>query len=692
MAFDPDAFLAEKPAQFDPDAFLASTPAPAPAPKKSRVQQAIDSFQPENIAQQVAGLGEAATQLGTGMVGQAVGGLRGLGTLVTGGGVAAARKKIRDTEEALTYQPRGEHGRAAAGLAALPMELATEAGGAVGEAVGGNAGRAIGSAAPAIAATLAGGGAALRAAPKVPQVRPVLERARAAVEQRGQPTAAQVAESRVNAPQIDAANAAQRHGISIDPSAANPSLKNRAAASFVGESALSEAMSKANAGKAEMALKRDIGIAPDAPISMESINRARAAAAEPSAQIAQLPPMRADAAISAELNALRNNTPTIGGETAARLQNKLTSQAMDMVAADVPPAVLLENISSLRKRARDIRKMADAGPERLATADTSIGIANALEGMIERNLQTSGNVPLMQQFRDGRTAQAKSYLLEDITDMTTGKIDATKLHRLASEDNAMTGVFKDIGDIAGNFPESFGSSGSGSGAASYAQRRAARLAIPGVLGEVASAMTTLPRNMLAKTMASRGYQSKNAVPRDFRPRREQLGYADTVAEPPPLSLAPEGTSLPTTRQNIEPTVRPTLELSPMNAEVAALRNKGARTPMGSGPVEFTPGGGKDFMLRQEGLTQPAMSEAINGFRARAADLEKKVANASGMWKQKYQAELDALKQEFGAGMEQFGVRSPQEAIGFQPLYEGGRGTRLPVQQTFDPRIDALRRK
>ena len=45
----------------------------------------------------------------------------------------------------------------------------------------------------------------------------------------------------------------------------------------------------------------------------------------------------------------------------------------------------MTNIQSLRKRARDIYKKNDAGPEGLAEADVSLQIANQLEKAVENN-------------------------------------------------------------------------------------------------------------------------------------------------------------------------------------------------------------------------------------------------------------------------------------------------------------------
>ena len=85
------------------------------------------------------GLGwlEGGAQMLTGLGGAAIGGLSGLGTLMTGGGVEKAAKNASYLSSALTYQPRSEEGQGVSQALAAPMELASKGTGYVGEKIGG---------------------------------------------------------------------------------------------------------------------------------------------------------------------------------------------------------------------------------------------------------------------------------------------------------------------------------------------------------------------------------------------------------------------------------------------------------------------------------------------------------------------------------------------------------------------------
>lgn len=66
------------------------------------------------LGDKASGIGQVAASMGTGMVGMAAGGLRGLADIATGNS-AQASSDIANTENALTYQPRTATGKAMAG-------------------------------------------------------------------------------------------------------------------------------------------------------------------------------------------------------------------------------------------------------------------------------------------------------------------------------------------------------------------------------------------------------------------------------------------------------------------------------------------------------------------------------------------------------------------------------------------------
>lgn len=80
------------------------------------------------------------------------------------------------------------------------------------------------------------------------------------------------------------------------------------------------------------------------------------------------------------------------------------------------------------------------------------GMANAMESLIEENLQRTGKPELMERFRQARTAIAMSHDVESALDPKTRKIDPGRLSSLMTEGRPLSGGLKDIGEVAGQFP------------------------------------------------------------------------------------------------------------------------------------------------------------------------------------------------------------------------------------------------
>lgn len=125
---------------------------------------------------------------------------------------------------------------------------------------------------------------------------------------------------------------------------------------------------------------------------------------------------------------------------------------MDVAAtrtAELSTAQTLKAIQDLRRYAKeDFRKQnSDMGTTRM-------GIANQLEELVDANLQKSGNRQALQQYREARTRFAKIYMLERVTNRTTGRVDLQKMARLSNTPeyrNVLTGEFKEAADFANTY-------------------------------------------------------------------------------------------------------------------------------------------------------------------------------------------------------------------------------------------------
>lgn len=329
------------------------------------------------------------------------------------------------------------------------------------------------------------------------------------------------AQSFQEAPRIESAQKAQRLGINLDPGSSNPTFVNRLVERAVGTGNVQKAIAESNIHQPTVVAKNELGIPERKVLSPKVFAEARQAASKPYEDIKKIGNFVADEDTVTALNDLRQSEALIGGEATKGTIDKLIDSAVTRVQGGLTGKDLLDNISNLRKDARTIYKKTDLSPEQRAVADANIGIANALEGLVEKNL--AANPKLLEQFREARTKMAKTYAYENVTDMNTGLIDVTKLAKLTAKDNALTGDIADLGFIAGNHPEAF--TAKPRGALERGATYLARSTIPGSVGFLvagpAGAITGAALGKAVewagkKVVTRKGYQARHAVPKDYR--------------------------------------------------------------------------------------------------------------------------------------------------------------------------------
>lgn len=335
------------------------------------------------------------------------------------------------------------------------------------------------------------------------------------------------AQSFQEAPRIEAAQEASRLGINLNPAASNPTLRNQLKEMMVGGEYLDKLIAESDKHQWSKIAKNELGIAERENLAdPATFAKARQAANKPYEDIKKIGNFVADEDTVTALNDLRQSEALIGGEATKGTIDKLIDSAVTRVQGGLTGKDLLDNISNLRKDARTIYKKTDLSPEQRAVADANIGIANALEGLVEKNL--AANPKLLEQFREARTKMAKSYAYENATDKNTGFIDPLKIAQLTAKDNALTGDIAAIGKIAGNFPEIV--STTPRSLPSKAISHLTRSGIPGAVGFVLGSAVGSPglgvitgalagqaaARIGAKRVLSKGYQAKRAVPKDYR--------------------------------------------------------------------------------------------------------------------------------------------------------------------------------
>lgn len=533
MAFDPDAYLAQKPAAppaaFDPDAYLRATAANVPGPR--RTGTAADQIPgyggpvpaatapaapttPATLRERLLAPVETAVALGTSAItAPIVEGAKILGTLTSGqygtqagirAGEATGRRVQQFFQPALspTAQEQTEaiaNALARTGLQGVPLNML--------------------------------GDIATLARPAIQQVAPVVQTPIQARQQRVQ--AQRVRESELAAPRIDAAKDAAELKLALDPSISNPSAATRLKTAAVGSTGLQANLSKINLPQVAKVAREDLGLPETARLDAKAFETARNRPEISGAydKVRDIPRVVADDAVLADIDSLRV-VPTIGDTGQAAAVNSFLDTVKQQLQAGADGKTIVDSIRQRRRDAQAIYNQQSAGvnppsPEAIARADVNMGVARALETAIENSIS---DPKLVTDFRNARTALARTYDYERATNLATGVVDPQALARLAAEGKPLSGKLQKLANVAANFPEVMQggvireptwrekltrSSAGGTAGALIGSP----FGLPGAIvgGGAGAAVGNIASALAARRMASPEYQRSVALPRDYRP-------------------------------------------------------------------------------------------------------------------------------------------------------------------------------
>lgn len=254
----------------------------------------------------------------------------------------------------------------------------------------------------------------------------------------------------VIAPEVtQAVQAARQAGYVIPPTQAKPTLVNRALEGFAGKLTTAQNASARNQGVTNELARKAIGAS---DLTEAGIAQVRSQANQAYDDLAQVGKFQADAGFSQALDnaasmsaSMRQNFPELANSKVDDLISGLKSRP----EFDAQPTI--EAIKQFRADAATNKAALDPAAKALGKAQAKI--SEALEDLIERNLQSSGNPQLLAGYRAARQTLAKTYQVEKALNRTSGSVDANKLAQMMQKGKPMTGDLRTIADFAARFPK-----------------------------------------------------------------------------------------------------------------------------------------------------------------------------------------------------------------------------------------------
>lgn len=247
----------------------------------------------------------------------------------------------------------------------------------------------------------------------------------------------------------NAVAAARGAGYVIPPTQAKPSLVNRALEGFAGKLTTAQNASARNQQVTNELAKRAIN-APE--LSSAGLAQVRQQANQAYDQLGQFGAFQADDAFTKALDAassaseaMRKNFPELVNSEVDTLVQGLKSRPQ----FDAQPTI--EAIKQFRADAATNRAALD--PAKKAVGKAQMKIASALEDLIDRNLQRTGDTALLDGYRSARQTLAKTYDIEKAMSAAGGNVDAQKLAKLLEKGRPLTGDMRTIAEFASRFPK-----------------------------------------------------------------------------------------------------------------------------------------------------------------------------------------------------------------------------------------------
>jgi hypothetical protein len=493
MANNPFAQFVQKANPFAQ--FVASAPSATPSDIPGNYQPP-EQTGARGFLDYAAGIPEAALTTITGGLGIPISAAAGILTGKLGQG---PNKQIQEQiMKAVTYQPQSETGR--------------EILGGVGNALSGI---------PSYLGTMG----AFRPGPAINALRNETQMARG-FQLFPDKTAQLITQSYENANLIDAANAAKRLGVSINPAVSNPTKTNKLIGTLAGSP--EPKMARTNEPQWTREAKRDMGLPPNTTLNEQAFDQALKdpLIVKPYETVRNLGLVTADEGIIKEIEGLKTQS-LIGGEASQMAVSKLADQTIARLNAGMSGQNILNNVQNLRQSAQRIYRAEEKGvtapsKESMAVADASMALADQLENAA--SLYLTGTEA--RSFKNARTLAAKVFDYQRATNLRTGQLDPIKFAKI-TEGKPLTGTASDIAMVAANFPSiaevkpaSWVSSvptllrGGTGGTIGYGIGSAFGMGPVGaVIGTTGGAVTNA---LMAKRMSSPAYQAANAIPVDYR--------------------------------------------------------------------------------------------------------------------------------------------------------------------------------
>lgn len=248
---------------------------------------------------------------------------------------------------------------------------------------------------------------------------------------------------------------AQKEGLVVPPFYTRPNNLANIPTQAIAGKVMTEAQASMKNQKTVNSLARRMLKLPDnTPLTEPVLNDIKARAGTFYDAISDTGPFKVDDKYYDDLmkiaSSMASIQSTFPGTEKSDVLNFISNMANAGKAGQFGGKGTVEQIKQLRWDASKYMRMDD--PSKQAMGWVSKKTANALESLIERNLETTGRGTVLTDFRDARKLYAQANDIADALINPTGDVGALQLAKVVEHDKSLAPEMKLIRDFAKTFP------------------------------------------------------------------------------------------------------------------------------------------------------------------------------------------------------------------------------------------------
>jgi hypothetical protein len=261
-----------------------------------------------------------------------------------------------------------------------------------------------------------------------------------------------------NAQRDATAAEARKAGYVIPPTQTNPSLVNRILEGFAGKITTAQLASSKNQQATNRLAKQSLGLADDAQLTDKALADIRAEAGKAYQAVKDFGgqnnlKFKTDTQYRTELGRIGGDYATAAREFPSIAKNaEMDALKTDLNVAQMSPPAAVELVKKLRADATaNYKAFNDPAKQALARAQRSA--ADAVEGLVERQLLQSKRLDLARDWRNARTVIARAHDVESALNDATGDVSTRVLARIANKGKPLGGGLEKAASFGNAFPK-----------------------------------------------------------------------------------------------------------------------------------------------------------------------------------------------------------------------------------------------